>query len=439
MGDSTMEIALINPREPLVGDADLMAILDDLSDKQVFRPKFSGFGLGLLTVAALTPSEHEIKIIDENFDPIPWDNRYDLVGITANTSQATRAYEIADAFRKRGNTVVVGGIHATVLPVEAKEHADCVVVGEAENTWSTLLKDYEHNQLKPYYKTDKLVDLSMSPIPRHDLLKKENYEIIWIQTTRGCPYDCTFCAASRVYGRKYRRKTIHQVVKELESIQRIWDRPQISFADDNMFVDKKYSTHLLNAISQLNIRYFAQCDISVAENDDFLKLLKKSGCNILFIGFETLSKEGLEQVNRNKWKARYLKHYEEYIEKIQSLGMGVMGAFVLGLDTDDMSTFDGISEFIIKNNLYAAQVTVLTPLPGNRLREKLLSENRIININNWSKYTCNDVNIIPLNMSPEQLRSGFLAVHRKIYSPEANKRRLDYFKSIYKKNITKNA
>lgn len=436
-GNSVMKLALINPMEVLIGDENFMSLFNDLSKKYVFRPKFSGFGLGLLVVASLTPPEFMIEIIDENFDQIPFDNDYDLVGITANTSQAIRAYEIADRFRKRGNTVVIGGIHATVLPYEAKEHADTVLIGEAENSWPLLLEDYKHNRLKPFYKQEKVVDLRLSPLPRYDLLKPENYTVVWVQTTRGCPHDCEFCAASRVYGRNYRKKTVDQILREIELIKRIWDRPQVSFADDNMFVDRNHSTVLLNRLRELNIKYFAQSDISIAEDENFLRLLKDSGCNILFIGLETLSKEGLRQINNNKWKARYLEKYEKYVERIQTIGIGVMGAFVIGLDTDTISIFDRIAEFVIKNNLYAMQLTILTPLPGSRLRERLLGENRIANVNDWTKYTCNDINIIPRNMTAEQLREGFFLIHRRVYGDEACTQRMKYFKEIYNK-IAKN-
>jgi len=430
-----MRVALINPREVLIGDRNFMSIFDGLSKKYVFRPKFSGFGLGLLVIAALTPPEYKIDVIDENFDPIPWKTRYDLIGITANTSQATRAYEIADEFRKRGNTVVIGGIHATILADEAKEHADSVVVGEAESTWPVLLEDLKHNKVKPFYKQQGPIHLRLSPIPRYDLLKPENYSIIWVQTTRGCPHDCEFCAASRVYGRKYRRKSVRQIIRELEVVKRIWDRPQVSFADDNMFVHRNHSTVLLDRLKELDIKYFAQSDISIAEDKEFLRLLKDSGCNILFIGLETLSREGLRQINNNKWKARYLENYERYIERIQTVGIGVMGAFVIGLDTDTVSTFNEIAEFVIRNNLYAMQLTILTPLPGSRLRERLLAENRITNLNDWARYTCNDINIIPRNMTPEQLQAGFFSIHRRVYSDEACTRRMEYFKEIYTKIV----
>ena len=426
-----MRVALINPKGVLIGDRQFMSLFNDLSKKYMFRPKFSGFGLGLLVIAALMPPEFTIEIIDENFDRIPWDNPYDLIGITANTSQATRAYEIADKFRKRGNIVVIGGIHATVLPNEAKKHADSVVVGEAENSWPLLLEDLKYNKLKPFYKQKGVIDLRLSPIPRYDLLKQENYNIIWVQTTRGCPHDCEFCAASRVYGRKYRRKSVEQVTREVELIKRIWARPQVSFADDNMFVNRNRSAVLLDRLKELNIKYFAQSDISIAEDKGFLRLLKDSGCNILFIGLETLSKEGLRQINNNKWKAGYLENYEKYIERIQTMGIGVMGAFVIGLDTDTVSTFNEIGEFVTRNNLYAMQLTILTPLPGSRLRERLLAENRITNINDWGRYTCNDINIIPKNMTAEQLQAGFFSIHRRVYSDEACIRRMEYFKKIY--------
>lgn len=430
-----MKIGLVNPRGLVVGDEALLSIFEDLSRKYVFRPKFSGFGLGLLIVAALTPPDIKVEVVDENFEDIPFEKDYDLVGITANTAQATRAYEIADEFRRRGSSVALGGIHATLLPDEARQHADTVLVGECERLWPQLLEDFCRKRLKYEYREAEEVDLCESPIPRYDLLKKENYNIIWVQTTRGCPHDCEFCAASRVYGKRYRRKSIGQIIKEVELIQSIWGRPQISFADDNMLVDRRHSRQLLNELRKLNIKFMVQSDISVAKDVEFLELLRDSGCSILFIGLETLSAEGLKRINSNKWKARHLDRYEEYIDRIQSIGIGVMGAFIVGLDTDTVAVFDEIADFVLRTNLYAMQVTVATPYPGSRLRERLLTEGRVINLTDWSKYTCNDVNIIPLKMTGDQLKAGFLAVNRKIYSDDVCIGRMKHFKELYKRSV----
>jgi radical SAM superfamily enzyme YgiQ (UPF0313 family) len=394
------------------------------------RGYWSGGSLGLLIVAALTPETFKIDFVDENLDQIDFDAGYDLVGISAMTQQATRAYEIADGFRKRGVKVVIGGIHATVMAAEAKEHADAVVVGEAENTWPELVNDFMAGNMRPFYKSEAPVDLTKSPLPKYDLLKKYGYKMIWMQTTRGCPRDCEFCAASKIFGKAYRRKTVGQVLGEINYIRGIWSEPAVNFADDNLFVDKEYSRELVRRLAQTGLRWTAQTDMSVAEDDSFLETLGNSGCKHLFIGFETLSKEG--KVDKHGWKNSRIEKYPEIIKKIQSRGVGILGSFILGLDDDDTSVFDNLSDFIIDNRLYAAQVFALTPLPGTSLRKKLLDEGRVLS-SEWSRYTFFDVNFMPKRMTPEELQEGILRVYKRIYRPEVRMSVVKYFKSIYAK------
>ena len=393
---------------------------------------WAGFNLGLLIVASLTPDYFDIRIIDENLEHIDFDKHYDLVGITSITQQAIQAYQIADEFRMRmrGVKVVIGGIHATVLPNEAKYHADSVIVGEAEELWPQFIKDFEKNRIQPFYRNSNPVDLTKSPIPRYDLLKPENYRTSWIQTTRGCPHDCEFCVASKIYGIKYRHKSVEQVIKEIEFIKKIWNNPQIRFADDNMFVDKKYSLDLLKKIIPLNIRYFAQTDVSLLNDDEFLDLLRESGCITLFIGFESLSIENLDSINIHRWKSKQFNDYPKIIKKIHSRGIGVLGAFIIGFDNDDETIFKKTADFIIENHLNMAQITILTPLPGSRLRERLLKEKRILN-RDWSKYTFLDVNFIPKKMSPKELEEGILKIYKDIFNKDVRLKVANHFKTIY--------
>jgi len=425
-----MKIAFINPKGKQVVNEKMKLFWEETSS-QFLRHSLSGCSSALLVLAALTSKSHKIALIDENFEKIDFDKKYDLVAISMMTQQACRAYEIADVFRSKGNKVVMGGIHATVLPDEAKKHADSVAIGEAEDIWNNIIEDAKNNSLKSFYVSERSVDLTKNPVPRYDLLKKEHYNIIWIQTTRGCPRDCEFCAASKIFGLKLRHKTIKQVVREVKFIISLGKKFQISFADDNMLIDKKYAKSLLKALGPLNIRWFGQTDISIAEDDNFLKLLRDSGCAILFIGFESLTKNSLKFVDGNSFKLKRLDKYSYYVNKIQSLGIGVLGSFVLGLDGDDLSAFNRTSDFIIKNHLYASQLTVLTPLPGTRLRERLEKENRLFAHDRWERYTFWDVNFIPKNMNPQELERGLLEVHRRIYSKKVLSGVAKYFKDVY--------
>lgn len=401
------------------------------SDSVLMPTKYmywSGGGVGLLIVAALTPEDIEVEYIDENYEDVNFDGQYDLVGITAMTQQAVRAYEIAAAFREKGIAVVLGGIHATVLPTEAKSHADSVVIGEVENVWQTLIKDFRNGELRPFYQSKSPVDLSQSPLPRYELLKKYDYKMIWVQSTRGCPRKCEFCAASNVYGTVYRRKPVGQILNEINYIRSLWAEPTINFADDNLFVDKAYSRQLVMKLGQTGLKWTAQTDLSVSDDDELLDLLRQSGCRLLFIGFETLTKNG--QIDKHGWKQSRIHKYPEVIRKIQSRGIGVLGAFIIGLDSDTHSVVGDVSNFIIDNRLYAAQITVLTPLPGTALRQRLIDENRILS-SDWRRYTFEDVNFRPTLMTPEELQRGVLEIYRRVYSKETRMAVMEHFKKIY--------
>jgi radical SAM superfamily enzyme YgiQ (UPF0313 family) len=431
-----MKLALITPKGVYFSnDERIVGFFRDIAKNATEnflmpqRNLWSGGSLGLLIVAALTPSYITIEYIDENYEEINFDNAYDLVGITAMTQQASRAYEIADQFKRKGARVVIGGIHATVLPQEAKEHADTVVIGEAENTWPELISDFMKGELKPYYRSKVLVDMTKSPVPRYDLLTKYNYKVPWIQTARGCPRDCDFCAASKVFGKKYRHKTIEQVLQEINFVRGLWPEPLLCFADDNIFLHKTYAYELLKRLKQMELRWLAQTDVSIVDDDALLFLLEDSNCKMLFLGFETISKK--QKLDKHGWKQRHITQYPKIIEKIQSLGIGVLGSFIIGLDSDDSSIFNNLSDFIIENRLFAAQVLVLTPLPGTRLREQLESEKRILS-NDWGKYTFFDVNFIPKKMKVEELQEGLLTIYKKIYAKDVRTAVVKHFLKIYK-------
>jgi radical SAM superfamily enzyme YgiQ (UPF0313 family) len=399
----------------------------------LIRNTYSGFGLSILILAALTPQEYEIEIIDENLHQVDFNKNYDLVAITCCTQQATRAYEISKKFQRKKIKTVLGGIHPTVCSNEASKNADSVVVGECEDLWPKLLRDFEAGELKKSYKQTELYDLKKAPLPRYDLIKYLNYRMFWLQTTRGCPHDCNFCVASNIFGKRFRFKSVEQVVEEIKFIKSVNINPRISFADDNMFVNKNYSKSVLEKIIPLNIRWFAQTDISVAEDMELLILLKKSGCSILFIGFESLSEDELKNANKNNWKAKRVKKYEEYIHKIQSMGIGIFGAFMIGFDSDDVESINNTCDFIKKSKIYAPQISVLTPYPGCALREQLAGQNRILD-KDWNYYTGLDVTFKPNKISEKELQGQLVSSLKSIYNREHLENNIRYFKDIFKNN-----
>ncbi|HOT46343.1 MAG TPA: radical SAM protein [Spirochaetota bacterium] len=427
-----MKINLISPRGSTTGDEVVERIFSDTKDFQGYIESLTkASSSGLLVIASLTPAEHDVRIIDENYDAVDYNDDCDLVGISAMTQQATRAYEIADEFRKRGRTVVMGGIHATVMPEEAKKHCDCVFIGEAEETWPVFLDDFRKGTISDYYRSGKPADMTMLPVPRYDLLNKDNYKVIWLQTSRGCPHDCEFCAASRIYGHSYRHKTVEQVVREINAIQDIWPDARINFADDNLFVNRKYSRELVGRLKELNIRWFAQTDIAIANDVDLLRQMKSAGCTTLLIGFESISEKNLQLINSNGWKLKKASTYADAIRTIQSCGIGIVGAFIIGLDEDTKESLDELAEFIIDNNIFMAQISILTPFPGTRLCDRLMRERRILD-RPWSDYTGMQVNIQPRLMGIEELQKGFYKIYQRIYDKDVRVKTLKHFKSIFK-------
>jgi len=418
-----MKIGLVNPKSSMTGDSELHRIFNQINNISGFVDSVhNAIGSGLLIIAALTPDKHKITIIDENHEK------------TATTQQADRAYEIADEFRKRKIKVVIGGIHATVLPEEAKEHCDIVFVGEAEHTWPIFLSDFEKNKVKKFYHDSKPVDLTKIPTPKYEILNKEFYKVMWIQTSRGCPHDCSFCGASRIYGYKYRHKTVDQVIEEIKKVISIWPDIKIDFSDDNLFTNKLYAKDLLFEIKKLKINWYAQSDISIANNEMLLTELRDAGCLTLLIGFESISPENLKEINKNKWKLKQLVNYKDGIKKIQSKGIGILGAFVIGFDDDSVESLNQLSDFIIENRIFASQITILTPLPGTKAYDKIKSEGRFIG-KPWKDHTFTQVTFQPKKMSIEELQKTLNEIYSKVYSLEARLLVMDHFKKIYKNII----
>lgn len=426
-----MKIALVSPRSSsLCRSPEFQNFLKQSPEMEFYRQYWSGLGLGLLVIGALIPDDVELELIDEGIEDIDFSRGYDLVAITAVTQQANMAYEIARRFREKNIKVVLGGIHATVLPDEAKLYADSVVVGEAENLWPKLLDDFRHNRLSPVYASQQEVDLKVSPIPRYELLGEKPCKIVWVQATRGCPHDCSFCCASRVYGSKYRHKSIDQVINEIKKIRRIKKHALIGFADDNLLCDKDYTCQLLEKVVDLKIKWIGQSDISIAYDNSLLKLIKKSGCVVLLIGFESIIEDNLRGLDSSNWKLKHLENYVESIRAIQGNGIGIIGTFIVGFDNDDNSIFNKLADFIVDNHLAGAQIAALTPFPHTRVRKNLLSEGRVLNTP-WENYTLYDVNIKPKKMSPHELERGILDTFKKVYSSGVAIEKGSYFKSIF--------
>ncbi len=396
--------------------------------------------LALLILAALTPKEVEVDYIEVSDlkQQEQLSTNYDLVALTSYTAMAYEMYELADRYRAAGVPVVIGGLHASFAAEEAKEHADSVCIGEGETLWPEIVADFRAGAkaaLKPYYRETKpgTYDLADSPMPRLDLLLNRRYNRITVQTVRGCPLDCEFCGASKLYGPRYRRKPLEKIVGEIRRIKELWgDNAFLELADDNSFADRRWAHEFLNAIQDLDLRWFTETDISIADDDELLQLLARSGCRQILIGFESVNPASLDGIDRVNWKYKRLEKYREAIDKIQSYGVTVNGCFIVGNDGDDKGIFEELRDFIEKSQLLEAQVTILTPFPGTHLLRRLQSEGRLLYEHFWDKCTLFDLVFEPKNMTPDELVEGHSWLMTQIYNQEQYTRRKRHYVNIMK-------
>jgi radical SAM superfamily enzyme YgiQ (UPF0313 family) len=404
---------------------------------QFFDYTWTGFATGLVIVGSLTPPHYDVRYIDENIEPIDFDTEADLVALTGMTAQADRMYEIAAEFRARGVPVVAGGLHANLIPGEVAQHVDSVCVGEAEALWPQVLHDFENNELKPVYRQRGRADLTDVPRPRYELAHQRYYPSIWVETSRGCPHTCRFCAATIRYRDKLGHKSIDQVIEEVRFVRERWDNPYILFSDDNFVVDRARTRELLRRLIPLGIKWSGQSDVSFYKDPDILELMHESGCMMMLIGFESVSADTLNGIDERNWKFRSMAKYVEATKVIQDHGIGVYGAFTLGLDTDTKDVFAATSGFVKDNYLAGIQVSCVTPFPGTPLRQDMEQENRILPDKSWSYYTVFDAVYQPKHMTPQELEEGALSVYRSFYNREFSLRKTRHFKGIYKNLVKK--
>ncbi len=382
-------------------------------DKPTEKP-FLFPSLNLPIVASLTPENYEVELADENIETIDFSKNADLVGITCMTAQAPRAYAIADKWRAQGTKVVLGGIHPSAVPHEAAEHADAVVIGEAENVWGRVIRDLENHRLKRFYCSPKEPALENLPHPRLDLLKPNRYIIDnVIQIFRGCPFNCRFCSVTKFFGNTYRYKPVEDIVKEVElRVGSTLKSRFFGFLDDNIGGLPSYSKELFRKLIPFNIIWASQASLTIAKDRKLLRIFERSGCKALFIGLESVSQAALQESNKGFLK---VPQFKEAIKIIHDHGISVEGAFIFGFDDDDPGVFEKTVEFADRVGVDAVQFGILTPFPGTAVWEKLSRENRFI-CTDWSKYTIGHVVFQPKRMSPERLQEGSDWAWREFYS-----------------------
>ena len=374
--------------------------------------------LGLAIIAALTPKDWYIRIIDENFQPFRYRDA-DLVGITSFTSTAPRAYKIAQVYREKGVPTVLGGIHASMMPDEALNYVDTVVTGEAEKAWPRVIEDFLGGKLQRRYNGE-MLDLKYQPLPRHDLFHP-GYIFSAVQTSRGCPFNCEFCTVTAFNGSIFRERPVDHVIKELETIP----NQNVVFVDDNICGygkrSRERSITLFKEMIKRGIRknWMSQASLNFADDDELIYYAAKSGCRLIAIGIEVETKKGLTEFNKKINLVRGVENYNTIFKKIQKHGITVLGNFMFGLDTDYPEDLKDRIAYILRSRLDAIQISILTPMPGTEVYRKMIDENRLgfkTFPDDWKYYHGGDVVFQPRNIDPADLAKHFQNAGERIYS-----------------------
>jgi len=365
--------------------------------------------LALYILQGLTPPEHEVIVVEEEVSPIDLEQDCDLVAISCLTANAPRAYELCQEFKKRGKTIVLGGVHPTILPDEASQHADCVVVGEAEGVWETVLEDFQNDKLKSTYHNPTPDLQKYVPKDFSNIMKKRLFSLIPIMTTRGCPYNCDFCCVTNLFGKKIRHIPIENVIRDIKES----GAKHFIFLDDNIIGSKKYAKELFKALIPLKIKWVGQASVSLlVEDDEMMQLAADSGCKVLFFGIESVSKELLKSIRKS---INEIEQLESALKKIKKMGILIHASMVFGFDNDTKDTFNETVAFLKKNKVSTVSFNVLTPYPGTKTYEDLKKENRLTTTN-WKYYDHNTVVFKPKNMTPYELQMGKVNARKEFYS-----------------------
>lgn len=391
--------------------------------------------LGLLTLAGMTPSEHRVRYIEvadiRECGRLP--ANFDLVAISSFSAQVKEGYELARRYREMGVPVVMGGLHVTSVPGEPQCHGASAVIGEGEIVWPEILRDAADGNLKPVYNSrGREFDFANAPMPAYEMLDLSKYNRITVQTSRGCPWRCAFCASSILLTNRYKQKPIEKVLAEIDRIRDLWPRPFIEFADDNAFVRRGWWKQFLPELSKRRVKWFAESDLSVSVDDELLEMMRDAGCAEVLIGFESPVEDGLDDVElRNNWKLKRFPQYRQAIRRIQSHGIRVNACFVVGLDGHGPGIFDAVYDFVEEVAPFDVQITYPTPFPGTPMYEQFRRQGRLIEEGAWERCTLFDINFRPARMSVEDLRAGFHKLATRLYDESFTSYRKDTFRRRY--------
>ncbi len=399
--------------------------------------KFPYTNITCPTIAAAIPDNIEIEIIDMYIEEINYESvNADLALVTALTTFAPIAFEVAKELKKKGITTIIGGVHAVVKPEECQQHFDAIAIGEAELLIEDMFNDFRNGTLKKRYETREQLDLTKCKIPRYDLLKLHKYSFATLFASKGCAFDCDFCSSRLVTGPGFRHKTVEQVTNEIKFIQKLHEKNPVMpdtfvFVDSNLYTDRGFLKELLNALIPMNIHHWGLfASVNIASDDEILELLQKAHCEVIQIGFESINPTSLKNINK---KQNNPVKYKEVVEKLAAKGIYANGTFIFGFDDDDYNVFRETAEAIEEAEVIMAGFYTLTPFPGTKICERLSEDGRVLNTD-WSRYDMVKVNFQPKLMSAEGLQNGIKDVQKRINDPKRLVKCLERFNEVSGKN-----
>jgi radical SAM superfamily enzyme YgiQ (UPF0313 family) len=397
-----------HPRLLLIGPTALDSLGRPIKQRRIHLP-----GLTLPMLAAVTPEHWEIRLVSETVSDIPYDEPWELVGLTGMGSGLVRAWRIGDEFRRRGVKVVIGGIAASLLGPEASlPHADAVVVGEAEEVWPRVLADAEAGRLRPVYAMGARPPIDALPVPRYDLMDRRLHGL-WrpVQATRGCPFRCDYCSITAYFEQGYRKRPVDQVIRDVRAAKAAGTR-YIAFIDDNIGVDWSYCRELWEALIPERIIWMSQCSLHIAERPEMMRLARASGCRLLSFGIESVNPGSLEQHDK-AWNRP--ERYAEAVTTLRAHGIDVSTEMIIGMDGDDDTVFQRTYDFIMGNRISVPRVHILTPVPGTPLHRRMTEQGRMLDVD-AEKLTGGTVTFRPRDITPDRLQSGYWDLYRRLFS-----------------------
>lgn len=403
-------------------------------DRMVEHNRWKVVTPSLLLLAAIAEQEgFEATVVDEDFASAPTGRTFDLVCMYTVTPNVKRAYRYAEEYRSQGSWVAMGGVHSSVMETESRRFADTLLIGEGEYIFRSFLRDFLRGQaVKRYVQPPGSVKLEDSPIPLYKALRPEEQALVPMQTARGCPHQCRFCNVEGLYGGTFRQKPLGHIAAELETVHHLPKAKRIYITNDNLLSNARHAEELFSLFAGSGFSWYANTDIGFGAEEKRIRAAYRSGLRQVLIGLEGVEADELKGLDPHGFKSRHAAHYADYIERIQSNGIGVTGSFIVGREGESPDSWKRLETFIDKTHLYAANITVYTPYPGTRMYAQMRGEGKRLS-DDWNEYTIFQP-VIPLEQEDaDTWNQAYRRLLERVNTGDIQRRKLRYWVEIYKR------